>query len=152
MAYRSGATAEHAASAPVTKSDYEVLARFRAGLRRFLRFSEQAARAAGLTPQQHQLLLAVKGTPGREWASIRELADSLQLRHQSVVGLIDRTERLGLTQRRPHPEDQRVVEVHLTAQGEAVLQALTLSHRAELQRMRHVWEQLAALLQQNDHL
>ncbi|MCL6562937.1 MAG: MarR family transcriptional regulator [Firmicutes bacterium] len=131
----------------ITKRDYEVLARFRTALRRFLRFSEEAARAAGLTPQQHQLLLAVQGMPGREWATVRELADALQLQHHSVVGLVDRLEQLGLVARRAHAADHRAVEVHLTPQGLRQLAALTAAHRAELRRMRAVWQELQALLE-----
>lgn len=131
----------------VTKRDYEVLARFRAALRRFLRFSEDAARAAGLTPQQHQLLLAVQGMPGRDWATMRELAEVLQIQHHSVVGLVDRLERAGLVVRQGHAADHRVVEVHLTPQGLHRLAALTAVHRAELRRMRAVWQELQAILE-----
>src|SRR5919201_6359039 len=90
----------------IGKSDYEALAAFRYALRRFLRFSEQGARAAGLTPQQHQILLAIKGQPGREWASISDLAEGLQVRHHAAVGLVDRCERAGLARRPPDPDDR----------------------------------------------
>lgn len=119
---------------PVTKEEYTALAEFRHGLRRFLRFSEGAARQHGITPQQHQLLLAIKGFPGREWATVNELAVRLQLQQHSVVGMIDRSEQAGLVVRRPHAGDLRVTEVHLTAQGERVLEALTVAHRDELRR------------------
>ena len=124
-----------------TKDEYVALATFRHTLRRFARFSEDAARAHGITPQQHQLLLAVKGTPGRDWATIRELAEHLQLRHHSVVGEIDRASQAGLVTREPHPEDRRAVRVRITGEGERVLAALTAVHRRELRR---VHEQLAA--------
>lgn len=125
-----------------TKGQYEALAAFRHALRRFLRFSEEAARAHGVTPQQHQLLLAIKGFPGRDWATIRELAERLQLRHHSVVGEIDRAVAAGLVERSPHAADRRAVEVRLTAAGQAVLAALTAVHQEEL---RGVHRALAAL-------
>ena len=119
---------------PVSKDEYVALAEFRHGLRKFLRFSEDAAREHGITPQQHQLLLAIKGFPGRDWATVNELADRLQLQQHSVVGIIDRSEQAGLTVRRPHADDLRVTEVHLTAAGERVLETLTMAHRDELRR------------------
>jgi len=119
----------------VSKEEYEVLAAFRYAVRQFLRFSESAARQHGLTPQQHQLLLAVKGFPGRDWATISELAERLQLRHQSVIGIINRCEIADLVHRSSHPQDGRVIEVHLTAQGDRVLQSLTVAHRDELRRL-----------------
>jgi DNA-binding MarR family transcriptional regulator len=130
---------------PITEREWESLARFRRELRRFLRFSEAAARASGLTPQQHQLLLALRGAPGRAWLSVSELADALQESHHGVVGLVDRLERRGLVVRQPHAPDRRTVEVHLTPAGEALLVRLTLAHRAELARMRDVFEALVHL-------
>ncbi len=129
-------------SAAVTKEQYEVLAAFRRELRAFLRFSEQAAAQVGLTPQQHQLLLAIKGYPGREWATISELSQALALRHHSVVGIVDRSCRAGIVERRAHADDHRYIEVALTADGEARLEALTRSHVDELRRL---WPTLAAL-------
>src|SRR3954452_22183114 len=85
--------------APLSKQEFEALAQFRFGIRRYLRFSEEAVRRHGLTPQQYQLLLALKGFPGREWATVRELADRLQLRHHSVVELVDRAQGHGLVER-----------------------------------------------------
>jgi DNA-binding MarR family transcriptional regulator len=117
-------------SAPLTKQDFEALARFRFGIRRYLRFSEEAVRRHGLTPQHYQLLLALKGFPGREWATMKELADRLRLRHHSVVELVDRAQQQGLVQRAPHPPDARAVRVELTANGQQVLARLS-----ELQRM-----------------
>jgi DNA-binding MarR family transcriptional regulator len=119
------------------KSDYEALAAFRAALRRFLRFSEESARGAGLTPQQHQLLLAVKGQPGREWASISDLAEALQVRHHAAVELVDRCERAQLVRRAPHPEDRRHVRVLLTEKGEAVLARLSARNLRELRTLQH---------------
>lgn len=118
----------------VSKEEYQALANFRYGLRKFLRFSEEAAKQHGLRPQQHQLLLAIKGYPTREWATMNELAERLQLEPHSVVGIVDRCVHLGLVERKPHLEDLRVTEVHLTAGGEAVLERLTIAHRDELRR------------------
>jgi DNA-binding MarR family transcriptional regulator len=120
----------------ISKADYEALAAFRSALRRFLRFSEQGARAAGLTPQQHQLLLAVKGRPGREWASISDLAEALQVRHHAAVGLVDRCERAGLARRTPDPDDRRQVRVTLTEKGEAILERLSHRNLSELKTLR----------------
>lgn len=121
---------------PMAKAEYEALAAFRYALRRFLRFSEQTARAAGVTPQQHQVLLAIKGFPGRESATISELAERLQMRQHSMVGLIDRTEAQGLVRREPGTADRRHVYVALTPAGEALLHKLALIHRQELRGMR----------------
>ncbi|MEV4750545.1 MarR family winged helix-turn-helix transcriptional regulator [Streptosporangium amethystogenes subsp. fukuiense] len=135
---RHGATTaedDGAGLAPLTKRDFEVLARFRFEIRRYLRFSEETARRNGLTPQQYQLMLALKGFPGREWATVRELADSLRLRHHSVVELVDRAQAQGLVERSAHPSDGRAVRVSLTPEGERVLTRLSALHRDELRRM-----------------
>lgn len=121
---------------PIAKAEYEAIAAFRYAIRRFQRFSEQAARHEGITPQQHQLLLAIKGYPGREYASVSELADRLQMRQHSMVGLIDRTEAQGLVRREPGVVDRRQVFIHLTPAGEAKLQKLSVQHRRELRTMR----------------
>jgi DNA-binding MarR family transcriptional regulator len=123
---------------PLTKQDFEALARFRFGIRRYLRFSEETVREDGLTPQQYQLLLALKGFPGREWASVRELAERLQLRHHSVVELVDRAQAQDLVRREAHPDDGRAVRVLLTPKGEQVLARLSALHRDELRRMHTV--------------
>ena len=104
---------------PIT--EYQTLAEFRYQLRRFLRFSEQAARAAGLEPQQHQLLLALKGLPEGSKATIGVLAERLQIAHHSTVELIDRLVERGYIQRCRDETDQRRVLVSLTPQGEEVL-------------------------------
>ena len=121
-------------SDPLTKADFEALARFRFGIRRYLRVSEEIVRARGLTPQQYQLLLALMGFPGREWATVQELADLIQLRHNSVVELVNRAQRQGLVQREPHPTDARAVRVSLTVEGERILAQLSALHRDELRR------------------
>jgi DNA-binding MarR family transcriptional regulator len=120
----------------IAKADYEALARFRRVLRRFLHFTEEGAREEGLTPQQHQTLLAIKGQPGRDWASVGELADALQLKPNTVVGLVDRSEAAGLVHRVPAAEDRRQVEVHLTVRGEEVLAHLSQRNLAELRALR----------------
>ena len=114
-------------------SDYQALAEFRYQIRRFLRFSEEAARAAGLEPQQHQLLLAVKGMPGGQSARITDLAERLQIRHHSAVELVDRLAARGLVSRSVG-EDRREVYVQLSPRGEASLGILTVPHRRELRR------------------
>jgi DNA-binding MarR family transcriptional regulator len=118
--------------APVTKRQYEALANFRYQLRQFLRYSEEITRRHGLTPLQYQLMLQVKGYPGREWATISELAERLQAKHHGVVSLITRCQRAGLVKRAQSEEDRRAVQVRLTAKGEAALSKLAELHRDEL--------------------
>jgi DNA-binding MarR family transcriptional regulator len=120
----------------IRKADYESLHAFRHAIRRFLRFSEQGARSAGLTPQQHQLMLAVKGQSGRDWATITELAESLQIRHHAAVGLVDRCERAALVQRAQDPRDRRQVRVSLTEKGERILAGLSTRNLKELDALR----------------
>lgn len=120
----------------VSSHDLRNLARFRYAMRRFLRASEEAARAAGLTPQHQQLLLGVAGFNGTGAATIGELAEFLQVRHHSAVGLVDRAEALGYVRRRPGTDDRREVRVYLTADGTRRLKALSEQHRRELAGMR----------------
>lgn len=119
----------------ITKSHYESLAAWRYALRRFLNFSQDAARRTDLTPQQHQTLLAIKGFPGRDYASITELAERLQLRHHSVVGLVDRLVSRRLLRRTPSTTDRRRVELRLTSKGENVIEQLSAIHRQELRQL-----------------
>ena len=119
----------------LTPADYRALAEFRCQLRRFLRFSEQAARAAGLESQQHQLLLALKGMPEGMPATIGALAERLQVRHHTTVGLVDRMEARRLVRRSHAGTDRRQVFVRLTSRGERMLPRLSLAHRAELRSM-----------------
>jgi DNA-binding MarR family transcriptional regulator len=112
------------------------LARFRYNLRRFLRFSEKAARACGVTPQQHQLMLGVAGFTERGTATISELAEFLQERNNSVVGLVERAAESGLVTRQPGALDRRRVIVSLTARGERILAKLSRLHHDEVQRVR----------------
>jgi DNA-binding MarR family transcriptional regulator len=119
----------------VSQADYEALAEFRHALRRFLHFSAAAARSAGLSPQQHQALLAIKGSPGGTAISIGELAGRLDIWHHSAVGLVDRLGRRGLVRRTPDPDDRRRVRVRLTARGETLIRSLSAAHRDELRRL-----------------
>jgi DNA-binding MarR family transcriptional regulator len=121
---------------PVTLADYQALARFRRALREFLHFSEQAARAAGLTPAQHQLLLAVKGTESGQPPTIGEIADSLKLRHHSAVELVDRAVAAELLVRAADPHDARLQRLVLTPEGEEKLARLSTAHRQELRRFK----------------
>jgi DNA-binding MarR family transcriptional regulator len=113
------------------KEHYEHLSQFRYQLRRFLRVSEDLARAAGITALQYQLLLHVRGNPGRDWASIGELAERLQAQPHGVVALVTRCEESGLLQRKPSEQDRRVVEVHLTAKGRRTLEKVALQLESE---------------------
>lgn len=118
-----------------SKAQYEMLAAFRFALRQFLRFSEDAAHEAGITPQQHQALLAIKGFPGRDRVSVGELAERLQVAHHSAVGLIDRLVIEKLVVREPSEEDRRRVFIALTPHGEEVLEKLAAAHREQLRRI-----------------
>jgi DNA-binding MarR family transcriptional regulator len=125
-------------SAALSKLDYESLADFRYRLRRFLRFSEELIQTHGITPLQYLLLLQIKGYPGREWATIAELAERLQAHHHGVVALISRCEKAELVKRRPGRDDKRCVEVVLQAKGEELVAQLAALHRdrvTELQRV-----------------
>jgi DNA-binding MarR family transcriptional regulator len=116
-------------------ADYRRLLQFRISLRRFLHWSEEQAERAGLTPAQHQLLLAIKGHDGELGPTIGDIAGYLLLRHHSAVGLIDRAERAGLVRRQEDSGDRRVVRLRLTDQGEELLQRLTSVHLEEIQRL-----------------
>jgi DNA-binding MarR family transcriptional regulator len=117
------------------KAQYETLAAFRYALRRFIHFSETAAQQAGVTPQQHQALLAIKGFPGRDCVTVGELAERLQLRHHSAVGLINRLVAEKLVLRTPSNEDRRRVLIQLTSRGEKTLEMLSAMHQEQLRRI-----------------
>jgi DNA-binding MarR family transcriptional regulator len=119
----------------LTDADYEDLLTLRSGLRRFLRWSEQQAEGAGLTPAQHQLLLAIRGHADARGPTIGEIADYLLLRHHSAVGLVDRADAAGLVVRVRDPEDHRVVRLALTPAGHKRLETLSALHLEELQRL-----------------
>ena len=127
------------ASLPQQTSENSVVLRrlawFRYNLRRFLRFSEKATRQHGVTPQQYLLLLGIAGYTGRGWATISELAEFLQERHNAVVGLVQRAGRKGLVRKDQGGRDRRFVRVRLTRQGTTVLNSLASLHLDELKRI-----------------
>lgn len=122
----------------LSKADYEALANLRYAVRRFSRQTEVTARRFGSTPQQYLLLLAIKGFPNREWASITELAERLQIRHNAVIGLVNRAEERNFVIRKqdPNSTDRRVVEIHLAPAGEALLQRMALALEEERNQVR----------------
>jgi DNA-binding MarR family transcriptional regulator len=125
-----------------TQQDYEMLAEFRATLRRFISFSEVAARKAGLTPRQHQALLAIKGSPGKTPVSIGDLAEKLRLRHNTTVELANRLTAARLALRVADPVDKRRVCLKVAPKGEARLATLSAIHLKDLRGMREVLRRL----------
>lgn len=123
-------------------ADYQRLAEFRYVLRQFLVFSEQAAEDAGLTAQQHQALLALKGHRGPAPLGTGALAERLAIRHHSAVGLIDRLAAKNLVRRSHAPDDRRQVLIELTPHAEALLHKLTSAHRRELERIAPLLSEL----------
>ena len=119
------------AKTAISKREIEALSQFRYQLRRFLRFSEQVTRRNGITPLQYLLLLHIKGFPGRDWATVGELAERLQAQHHGVVALTSRCEKLGWVVREQGKTDRREVEVHLTAKGERMVAKMAALHRDE---------------------
>jgi len=113
-------------------AEYRALAAFRHSIRKFLRFSEEAARAAGIEPQQYQLLLAVRGLPPEVEPTVGELAQRLQIQHHSAVELLDRSQRRGLVRRARSRGDRRQVLVELLPKGEKLLRELAMHHRDAL--------------------
>lgn len=118
----------------LSQQDYRLLFELRRSLRHFLRFSEEAARAAGLEPQQHQAMLAIRANEDDGPVRVGDVADWLQLRHHSAVGLLNRLVQRGLVERERDGHDRRFVNVRLTSEGERILEELSLHHRAELRR------------------
>lgn len=116
----------------VSVAGYRQLAEFRYRIRQFLHFSEEAARSQGIEPQQHQLLLAIKGLPGGTRPTVTALSHRLCLRHHSTVELVDRLGEHGAVKRRPSDQDRREVLVELTAHGEEILHQLSILHWEEL--------------------
>ncbi len=137
---------------PISKKEYEMLATFRYALRQFLRFSETAARQAGITPQQHQAILAIAGFPDQDQITVSELAERLQIRHHSAVGLVDRLVVQDLVVREPGEADRREVYISLTPQGNDILAQLSTAHRQELRRVGPQLHLLLAQLTDEDVL
>jgi DNA-binding MarR family transcriptional regulator len=127
-------------------SDYRRLLRFRDGLRTFLKWSEEQAHAAGMTPAQHQLLLAIRGHSGTESPTIGDVAEHLLLQHHSAVGLVDRAEKAGLVKRSLDPDDHRVVRLSLTPRARRLLERISAANLEELHRLashiRPLWDGL----------
>ena len=134
----------------LSKAEYELLAAFRYALRQFLHFSEESARAAGIEPQQHQALLAIKGFPERDRITIGELAERLQIKHHSAVGLAGRLVANGLAARETDVGDRRQVYLILTPHGEAKLERLAATHKEELRRLGPELHALLARLNDED--
>jgi len=126
------------------ETNYQKLARFRYALRRFLRFSEDVARDAGISPGQYQLLLFIRAFGARP-PIVADLAERLQVRHQSAVGLIDRCERAGLVERRPDADDGRRVRVALSSKGKRTLADLVARHAREIAALRRAVPALPVL-------
>lgn len=134
----------------LTPRDYTTLLTFRTALRRFERWSEERAREVGLTPAQHQLLLAITGHPDEREPTIGEIADHLSVRHHSAVGLVDRAVEAGLVERVRDEYDSRVVRLAVTPLGEQRLEALSELHLAELGRLAPILDHLTASLPVSD--
>ncbi len=130
----------------LSDADYERLLELRTGLRRFLRWSEEQAGVAGLTPAQHQLMLAIRGHPDKRGPTIGEAAEYLLRRSHTTVSLVDRAEAAGLVERRADPDDQRVVRLGLTGLGLRRLEELSALHVEELARLgpwlQNLWQNI----------
>lgn len=125
---------------PLSKKEFETLSRFRYQLRRFLRFSEDLTHREGVTNLQYLLLLHIKGFPGRDWATVGELAEKLQAQPHGTVALVNRCEKLGLVRRQSGRKDRREVEIHLTAEGDKMVTRLARLHRDELLTMQGLFQ------------
>jgi DNA-binding MarR family transcriptional regulator len=136
----------------INDADYQQLLEFRTGLRRYLRWSEQEAEAVGLSPAQHQLLLAVRGHDGEAGPTVGDVAEHLLLRHHSAVELVNRAEAAGLVRRKADSEDGRVVRVRLTPKANRLITKLNAHHGEELKRLGASVESLTGGLQPTKHL
>jgi DNA-binding MarR family transcriptional regulator len=143
-------TSPASASLTLDKQQYEALSEFRYQLRRFLHFSETAAKAEGITPLQYLLLLHVRGFPGRDWATVGELSERLQLQHHGVVALLSRCVKNGFVIRKRSETDRRQVEVHLLPLGERHLEKLASLHEAELRSLQRTFR-VARITAFNNH-
>ncbi len=126
----------------LAQRDFEKLLEFRVALRRFQRWSEEQAQAAGLTPAQHQLLVAIRGQRRGQPPTVGDLAEHLLLRPHSTVELVDRAEAAGLVERMPDPDDRRVTRVRLTAEGDRTMRELTRPHLERLRELAAVLDDL----------
>jgi DNA-binding MarR family transcriptional regulator len=124
----------------LSKLEYTSLSNFRHQLARFLRFSENAARSAGITPKQYLLLLHIRGCDGRNWSSVGELAHRLQSSPHGTVALVNRCVTRKLVTKRSSAKDARSVEVHLTARGKDLVAKIAGRHRAEIRSMKSVFQ------------
>jgi DNA-binding MarR family transcriptional regulator len=125
---------------PLDKAGLERQSQFRYELRKFMRFGEDVARASGVTAVQYHLMLHTQGFPGRDWASIGELAERLQTAAHGVAALVTRSEEAGLVRRQGNVDDGRLVEVHLTAKGRRLIGVLAAQHQAQLGALAAVIE------------
>lgn len=132
----------------LTSTDYRTLLAFRTALTRFLHWRAEQTQRAGLTPQQHNLLLAVRAHPGPAGPSIREIADGLVVQHNTAVGLVDRSQQANLVYRCHDPHDRRVVRVRLTSTGRGAIRELEAAHREELRQIAPAMELIYASLGQ----
>lgn len=123
---------------PLGKDEFVALSEFRYQLRRFIHWSEQLTRKAGVTNLQYLLMLHIRGQKAQDWATITQLAERLQAKHHGTVALVTRCEKLGLVKRQPGRADRREVEVHLTAKGNRMVERLAGLHREELLRLRGI--------------
>lgn len=138
------ASSSRAARPRPSPADYALLAEFRGTLRRFIAFSEEAAHAIGLAPQQHQALLAIKGAAGRDGLYVGEIADRLLIRPHSAAELAGRLVRMGLVARTADPEDRRKVRLVLTEHAEELLEELSAVHLEELRAIKPLLTRLLA--------
>jgi DNA-binding MarR family transcriptional regulator len=133
----------------VSRVDYRLLAGFRNALRQFVHFSEEASRAVGIPPHQHQAMLAIAATAEGDHTTVGKLAEQLQIKHQSAVGLANRMANKGLVKKKHNPTDKRQVFVGLTAAGEKVLKDLSAAHKAEIARISPVLKKILNNLNQD---
>ncbi|WP_371696292.1 MarR family winged helix-turn-helix transcriptional regulator [Pigmentiphaga sp. D-2] len=138
------ASSSRAARPSLSTADYALLAEFRYALRRFIAFSEDAAHAIGLAPQQHQALLAIKGAPGRDGLYVGEIAERLLIKPHSAAELAGRLVRMDLVARMADPEDGRKVRLVLTAHAEQLLEELSAAHLEELRAIKPLLTRLLA--------
>jgi DNA-binding MarR family transcriptional regulator len=133
----------------VSRVDYRLLAGFRNALRQFVHFSEEASRAVGIPPHQHQAMLAIAATAAGDHITVGKLAEQLQIKHQSAVGLANRMESKGLVKKKHNPTDKRQVFIGLTPAGERVLEDLSAAHKAEIARISPVLKKILNNLNHN---